>query len=303
MEIVGVLSNQIIMMFLLMAVGLILFKTKKLSLEGSRSIGNVLLYVVIPAVVIKAYLGEKTEGAVVDLVLSFALSLIGLAVAMLISSYCFKKDPIEKFGAAFSNAGFIGIPIVSVLYGDQAVFYVSAFVAFVNIFQWTYGVWVLTGDTKSVSIQSLVSNPFIISLMIGLGLWMTGITLPIPLHRCIESFANMNAPLAMLSLGTYLAQIPFKEVFSSQKSWLASGVRLVIIPIITLAIFSIIPIRNEMIKTALLIVAATPIGSNVAIFAQLYDGDYSQAVKDVCLSTLCCIVTLPVLMMIMQWVW
>ena len=303
MEIVGVLSNQIVMMFLLMTVGVFLFKTNKLNLEGSRSIGNILLYVVIPAVVIKAYLSEKTEDAIIALGLSFVLSLVALAVAMLVSSFCFKKYPIENFGAAFSNAGFIGIPIVSILYGDQAVFYVSAFVAFVNIFQWTYGVWVLTGNTKSVTIQNLISNPFIISLMIGLCIWMTGLSLPNPIHRCIESFANLNAPLAMLSLGTYLAQVPFKEVFLSRESWLATIVRLVIIPFITLIIFSIIPIQNEMLKTALLIVAATPIGSNVAIFAQLYDKDYSQAVKDVCLSTLCCIVTLPIMMMVIQLLW
>ena len=56
-----------------------------------------------------------------------------------------------------------------------------------------------------------------------------------------------------------------------------------------------LPAEYLMIKLAVLIVASAPVGSNVAIFAQLFDQDYSRSVKEVCLSTLACIITMPIL--------
>lgn len=46
--------------------------------------------------------------------------------------------------------------------------------------------------------------------------------------------------------------------------------------------------------------ASAPVGSNVAIFAQLYHKDYTRAVKEVCMSTLLCIIIMPVIIGIAQ---
>ena len=61
--------------------------------------------------------------------LAFVLSLAALLIAMIISHVVFQKHPIEDFGSSFSNAEFMGIPLVSAALGTEAVFYVSAFVA------------------------------------------------------------------------------------------------------------------------------------------------------------------------------
>lgn len=303
MEIITVLFNQILMMFLLMFLGVWLFRSGKLSLEGSKSLGNILLYLVIPAVVIKAYLAEMTAEKLQGLAISFGVSFLALGLAMLVSHLCFKKLPIENFGASFSNAGFIGIPLVSMLFGDEAVFYVSAFVALVNILQWTYGVFVMTGNTQAVSLKRLMLNPILLALAAGLVIFIFQIPLPGVITSCIQSVSGLNAPLAMFSLGTYLAQMPLKAVFTSKVSWLCTLVRLVLIPLLTLLLLGLIPIENVILKQTILIVAATPVGSNVAIFAQIHQQDYQQAVKDVCLSTLCSIVTLPVLLLLAGFIW
>ena len=70
--------------------------------------------------------------------------------------------------------------------------------------------------------------------------------------------------------------------------------RLIVIPLATAVILMLLP-GNEMLKMSVLIVAATPVGSNVAIFAQMENMDYTQAVKDICLSTILCIVTIPLI--------
>lgn len=303
MKLVSVLFQQIMIMYIFMFMGVILFKTKKLSLEGSKALGNILIYAVMPAVVIKAFLNEMTIERLKGLGIAFGFSLAALLLAMIVSWFFFKKRPIENFGASFSNAGFIGIPLVSALYGDEAVFYVSAFVALLNLLQWTYGVFVITQNKKAVSSKKILTNPILISLVAGLILFVCQIQVPVIVLSSIQGIAGLNAPLAMFSLGTYLAQVSWKEIIINRYAYLSSIVRLLVIPLLTLGILSFVPSAYSTMKMAILIVASTPIGSNVAIFAQIHNQDYKQAVRIVCLSTLCSIVTMPMIMMLAEIIW
>ena len=79
-----------------------------------------------------------------------------------------RKSAVREFGTAFSNAGFIGIPLVQMTLGSDAVFYVASYVALINIFQWTYGVLILTKDKSAVSAKKIVKNPILIALIIAL---------------------------------------------------------------------------------------------------------------------------------------
>lgn len=303
MKLVSILFQQITIMFIFMFIGVLLFKTKKLSMEGSKALGNILIYAVMPAVVIKAFLNEMTTERLKGLGIAFGFSLAALLLAMIVSQFFFKKRPIENFGASFSNAGFIGIPLVSALYGDEAVFYVSAFVALLNLLQWTYGVFVITKNKKAISLKKIFTNPILISLAVGLILFVCRIQMPMIVSSSIQGIASLNAPLAMFSLGTYLAQVSWKEIVTNRYAYLSSIVRLLVIPLLTLGILFFVPNTYQTMKMAILIVASTPIGSNVAIFAQIHNQDYKQAVRIVCLSTLCSILTLPMIMMLADIIW
>lgn len=303
MKLVSVLFQQIMIMYIFMFIGVILFKTKKLSLEGSKALGNILIYAVMPAVVIKAFLNEMTMERLKGLGIAFVFSFAVLLLAMVVSQFFFKKRPIENFGASFSNAGFIGIPLVSALYGDEAVFYVSAFVALLNLLQWTYGVFVITKNKKAISLKKILTNPILISLAAGLILFVCQIQVPVIIISSIQGIASLNAPLAMFSLGTYLAQVSWKEIFTNRYAYLGSVIRLLVVPLLTLGILSFVPSVYSTMKMAILIVASTPIGSNAAIFAQIHNQDYKQAVRIVCLSTLYSILTMPMIMMLAERVW
>jgi predicted permease len=126
-------------------------------------------------------------------------------------------------------------------------------------------------------------------------LFFLPITLPPTLTGMIKTLASMNGPLAMIVLGIYLAQIPLKSLFTEGVIYRCALVRLIIIPTLTIVLMMLFPAKYHIIKLTVLIAASAPVGSNVAIFAQLYNKDYTRAVKEVCLSTLLCIVTMPIL--------
>lgn len=303
MALMETLFTQITIMFFLMFLGGGLFKKGIISKEGAKSLGNILVYVIMPAVVLKAFFTQFTWHRLIGFVMAFAISLLALLLSMVFSALIFGKHPIENFGTSFSNAGFIGIPIVSVVFGDEAVFYASSFVALLNILQWTYGVFVLTGDKEQIALKKIVVNPVVLSLAVGVILFLIPVDVPNIVTSTVKYLAGMNAPVAMFSLGTYLAQLRMRDIFSDRVAYTSTLVRLVVIPLLTIALLTLIPRNYMLIRMSVLVVAATPVGSNVAIFAQIHNQNYTQAVKSVCLSTICSIATIPVIVWLAQWIW
>lgn len=136
METTRILLQQVLIMFLLAAVGFIAFRRGKISNEGSKTIGNLLIYVSLPAVIIKGFLVERTTERMIGLLVSMAAAAVILAVlCVFVARLCFKRDAIASFGAAFSNPGFLGIPLLTAILNDGAVFYIAPFIAFLNLLQ------------------------------------------------------------------------------------------------------------------------------------------------------------------------
>lgn len=269
MELLPILIQQLLIMVIFMAVGYFLYKTALVTTQGCKEFGSLLLYIILPAAIINSYCVERTPEKAKGLLLSFFAALAALLLAMLVSSLLFRKKKIERFGIAFSNAGFMGIPIVSAVLGAEAVFYISSFVALLNIFQWTYGVAIMTDSLDCIKGKKLLKNPILISMVVGLVLFSTQLPLPAVVTKSISSLAALNAPVAMIILGIYLAQTDLKSIFIHVWLYYTSAVRLLLIPILTGLLMLLFP-ADGTIKLAVLIAASAPIGSNVAVFAQIH---------------------------------
>lgn len=303
MDIAILLVKQNAVMLLYMLVGFFLYRSKLVDDTGSAQLGRIVLYVIMPAAIINSYIKDFSYDMLIGFTLSFVASFFALVLSVILSRLCFNKHPIEHFGTAFSNAGFIGIPLVQMTLGNDEVFYVASFVALLNIMQWTYGLIVLTGDRNRITVKSLATNPIVISLAVGLFLFCVPMKPPALITSALGTVASMNGPLAMIILGMYAAQLPLKDFFTSKLAYASTAIRLIAIPLATTALLSVIPSEYLMIKLTLLIAAAAPIGSNVAIFAQLTGSDYAQAVKDICLSTILCIITMPCVIAFANMIW
>lgn len=296
-----ILLKQICIMFLLIAVGDILMVKGLLSEQGGKDLGAILLRVVIPCVILKSYITEYSPERAKELAISAVLALVALLVAMAISYLVFgTRGRIENFGASFCNVGFIGIPLVQAVLGEGAVFYLASFIALLNILQWTYGVVIMAGDKEAIRAKTILTNPVLLSFLLGLLLFFLRIPVPQVIVSTLSSIANMNTSLAMIILGTYLAKMSWKEIFTVKSAYLCTLLRLILVPAATLLVLALVPgVKNE-IKQVILIAASTPVGSNIAIFAKQYDRDYQLSMVTVCLSTIFCIVTVPVFYMFVE---
>ena len=303
MDTVLTLVKQTVTMFLLAGVGFAMFKSGKITKEGSKSIGNILIYGSLPCVLISSFFIEKTQEHMIGLAISAALGFLLVLMSILVGKLCFREDAIAKFAAAFSNPGFFGIPLILASLGSGCVFYVAGFIACVNLGQWTYGVAVMTGQKGGFSFKRLVTAPFAIAIAIGLAIFLTGIEIPGILKNSITAIKELNTPLAMFTVGIYLAQTDLKNMFFKKSLYSISLVRLLMIPALAILLLWPLPASMLDMKIALFIAAACPVGSNIAVYAQLHNQDYAYSVETVIISTILAIVTMPIMVNLAQMVW
>lgn len=293
-----ILLQQTIIMFALMLLGLLLSRRGMITEQGSRDLSNVLLYAVIPCVILRSYMSEFSTEKLRAMGLSALIAVIAFAASIAVAYLtCGTRHRIENFAVAFGNAGFIGIPLVTAVFGPEAAFYVVSFSTFANLLQWTYGIVIISGKKETMNLRMVFVNPVFISMVIGIALFVLQPTLPTVVTGTIGYIADGSTVLAMIILGYYLSKVQLRGLFADVRLYLFSALRLLVVPAVTILVFLPFPFARGEITLITLIAAATPIASSTAIFAQKFDQDYRRAVSYVCLSTILSVATLPLVML------
>lgn len=305
-------------MLLMVVPGFILRKLKAVDKSALGALAVILLYVCQPFLTIKAFVLSAVEpsGAIaVNMLIMFGLAFAVHIIGFLFVKLIFHKSKDKlKTGAytvcsLFSNAGFIGIPFVELLTGnDTAVIYATVFMCAFNMLMWTLGVYIITGDIKMMKPLKGILNPAVIVLVIAVPLFFLP-SLNIfkkvyVLGEGIKYFGNATLPLSMLIVGIRMADIPFKELFTNLRLYLVAAVKLIFIPLLTLALM--LPLlltgalkeldpNNYIVLVIVMLTAISPAASSIAM-SERYLGDTDTAVKGFLLTTLLSIVTLPAIL-------
>lgn len=143
----------------------------------------------------------------------------------------------------------------------------------------------------------------IIAIAIGLLFFLTGLPVPGLIRQTVTHLANLNTPLAMFVTGVYLAQTKPAEMLHKPVFYRIALVKLLVIPLLTILILIPLPARYADLKRTLLIASACPTGTNIAVYAQLYDRDFGYAVETVTVTTLLSLVTLPLMVQLAERIW
>lgn len=296
-----ILFQQTVIMFLLMLLGFVLARAGMLTEQGSRDISNVLLYAVIPCVILRSYMTGFSMDKLYALGWSAVVAVIAFVVTIAVARLCYDtRRRIENFSVAFGNAGFIGIPLVTAVFGTEAAFYVVAFSTLLNLLQWTYGIVIISGKKETINLRMVFINPVFLSMTAGLLIFLFQPPLSSVVTGTIGYIADANTLLAMVVLGYYLSKVDLRGLFARRNLYIVSGLRLIVVPLLTVLAFLPFPFARGDVALITLVAAATPVASSTAIFAQKFGQDYRQAVTYVCLSTVLSIVTLPLVMLLAE---
>ncbi|MBO5099422.1 MAG: AEC family transporter [Clostridia bacterium] len=303
MELALTVAIQVLIIFILISIGFILTKSNKLNENGVKQLTDILLIIVTPCVIIQAYQKEFDVNYLKGLFMAAIASAIIHIIAVIVSYIFFKKEEslryrVSRFSSICSNCGFMAIPLLSAALGSDGVFYGSSYLVIFTLFYWTFGVYICTEDIKKcLSLKSILINPGVIGVIIGLVLFFTQIKLPYVLSESVSFMASLNTPLAMLILGSYLVKVDVKKAFKNTAMYFVCFVRLILIPLLAVFILSLLKIDPGVSK-AVLICAACPVATVTSLFATKYDLDSVYASETVAISTIISILTIPLIIII-----
>lgn len=304
MELAVITSKQVLELFILIAAGVLLYKTHVVKSEHKGVLSGILIDFVVPCMVVNSFMGKSIDNAGElgkAFLYSIILCIIGIAVTFL-TSLIVRKDirGVYNFAGSFSNAAYMGFPLISALFGDIGIMYASAYVTVFNILLWTVG-YMFFANVKSVKdiLRSIITCPPIISVAVGLIIYFGNIHITDVIAQPVGMAGAMNTPLSMMITGMTVAQTDVRNILKNVYLWLGVLVRLIIIPAVSIAVFYMLHISG-MTAMVCLILEACPVAAITTMLAVQYDKNQEYAAGLVVVSTLLSIVTLPLYAMLIQ---
>ena len=303
MDAILTVVSKVMVMLIMIVVGYLVTKRGMLTERGASEITSLLIQIVTPCLIVNSFLTSEDSLTAQELLLSVGTSALAIALSIGLSLCFFRKEPVERkkvlrFAVDFSNAGFMGLPLVEGIVGSKGVMYGSFFIVVFNIFCWTYGFRMMSGGQK-MSLKVLLFNPGIIGLVFALPIYFLDLHLPPVISEPVGFFAGLNTPLAMLIIGSYVAKVDINSFVSDKAVYKMAALRLLAAPGLFLLLLLLIRPEPELLVTSV-IQAACPVAANTVLFAVQYKCDSPLASKTVAVSTVLSILTIPLFTILAQ---
>ncbi|MZK55808.1 hypothetical protein GT484_08435 [Coprobacillus sp. BIOML-A1] len=296
-----VVFQTMLKLFLLLILGFVLFKCHIFDEYTNKKISALIVNVASPMLIISSIAGvEGSNKSIVFLMIGAGILMyIGFIILGKIINRIFpfpKKDwPVYECMVVFANTGFMGYPVLLDVFGQEAVFYASLIHMAFNFFVYTYAIMCLTkGDDSEFKLNfKQLLTPGIILIFVGIFIYLFDIQLPSVLMDTINSVGSLTAPLSMMMIGSSLAVYPIKDSFTDWRSYLFACVRLLIIPFVTMLICRLIHI-DPYYANITIITNAMPVGSMVLMLATQYNANVKIVTRNIVVSTLLSVITIPI---------
>ncbi|MDO4618538.1 MAG: AEC family transporter [Clostridia bacterium] len=295
-------GNNVLVLFVLIAVGFAANKLKILTDKSVKDMTEFVLYIVTPCVIINSYQREFDKEMLLGLGITVLASFLSFAANILITHLFVRdkdkrKEKTLRFGAVFSNCGYMSLPLQAAVLGDLGVFYGATYVAVFQIMLWTYGVIVMSGGANGISIKKVFINPGVISTVIGVLFFVCSIALPYAIHEPVKHLAALNTPIPMVIVGFHLAGASLK--IKGVSSYVSMFIRLIVSPALMILGLKAAGITG-VIMVACTIAASSPVAAATTMFSEKFGGDTSLSATMVSVTTIISIITMPLIVAFSQ---
>ena len=296
--------TQVIILLILIILGFCLAKTKVLSDAAIKGMTDMVLLLVTPCVIIKSFIRRFDSSVLKNLLISFVIAFLVHILFIVLSRILIKsenksREKVLRFGVIFSNCGYMSLPLQQALLGEDGVFYGASFVAVFNVFVWSYGILLMSGDKKYLQPKKLIINPGMTGLLIGLLIFFLSIPVPDVISEPISYMASLNTPLPMIIIGFHLANSSILAGIKNFGCLAAIFLKLFAFPGLTLLIMYLVGIRGTMLVSSVISCSA-PVAAITTMFSSKFNADTSLSVNMVSLSTVISLISMPILISIAQ---
>lgn len=300
------LISQMTSLFILILVGFGAAKLKMIDGRFSQQLSVFVINISSPCLIVSSVLGDISPDK------NLILPVLGIgcvtyaffvAVAMLLSRLMSKDRDMQGiygFMLTFGNVGFIGYPIVASIFGQYAIFYASLLNIPFTILAFSLGKKMIQGGQGSLDLNwKVFVSPAMIACYFSVLIVVFDIDwLPDLVVTPLTLLGNITVPAALLVIGTSMAQMDLRKIFSGKLVWGVSVLRLLVLPVVIFYLTRLMGFDDDIlgINTVL---AAMPVGTYGAMFCLQYGKDESVMVQGILISTLLSIISIPLITQIL----
>lgn len=315
-------------------IGFFLRKKNIITNDGKNALKAIVLKVSLPMMAFSAFMTDFSANEFQNNIGIFILTLVIYLLMLLVGYIFFIKKPKEDRGvlSIFTSIGqltFFSIPILTAVYSEDSVMMSANMMTLsFRLILYIYCFFVIArlsfnNDSIKKSIKTLLLNPIMITMFIGMFVWLSQTFMPtvdingvsysilridktIPsLYIFISACVKLTTPLAMIIIGCILGEAKFLEAFKDKIAWVCSILKTIIMPIVVLGIIVLLQILNIMsfneYEVAVLVIGfAAPLSAVVSTYCSTYNNNAQLASRVCLLSTLICVVTFPILFVIVK---
>ena len=316
----SLLLTQVAVLVLMIIPGFLLAKFGLMTKDAGKNISNLILYAAQAALIIAGFCAmNPSRDILLRMLAVFLLAALSHIIFYLIGRLIYgrteeKMKKILIFSTVFTNAGYMGIPLMTALFADtnpEVAIYGSVYVTAFNLFLWSLGAFLYTGDKKYISVRKMLINPATVATFFGLLIFFlsaipsvrdyviepiirnpNGIVSPL-----LSSLKSLVAPLSMIIIGLRLTSLQLGRALRDKYLYINIAVGLLIAPAIIFCVLKLLSVtgiyHDELTASVIMIAASAPAATATSMFAEKFDGDAVYAGLIVSLTSILCVVTMP----------
>ena len=290
---------------LILALGFLLGKLKLISEKTNRELTNLLLTVFMPASLFVAFPAEYDESAVSLFLSGLLAGVLVMLMLIIVAKIIFNKRWMtselsceSQFALVFNNATFLGYPIVVSTFGPNGILAYCGFIIAFNIALFSYGIWLFEQKISWKLLRSIVLNPNIIAVVLGMILFLIEFKLPSFITDAIGYVGGATTPLSIICIGFMLSQAKLKKVLVKWKLMFTALIQLILGPLITWGVLTLLQFPIEVVQVCTLI-QALPTATSLGLFAVKYGGNEAESSELVTISTIFSMATMPLMVFLL----
>jgi len=295
-------ANSLVALGLCLIIGYVCRRKRMLNDVHVSGFSELLVKVTLPCTVFVSFMRPFSRELLVESLLTFVIT----GIIYILSGYLglglmklTKATPGAsqswRFGIGFPNVAFMGIPVIMAVFGEDGMIYVSMAIASFNVLAFTHGMRMFENAPKDLNLKKLLTNaPVLIVVVVGFMFFVTGLRLPFAFENGIALIGGMTTPISMIIIGAILARQRLKDSLMDFKVLPSVAMRLLVVPLVSFFVLRLF-ISNVLMLNVIVTLVGMPVAAMTAIFAEQYDADALAGAKFVVVSTILCVVTVPVI--------
>jgi predicted permease len=301
-------ATLVLPLFAVILLGYVLRKTGFLSAAAVGEFNKFIYYIALPVTIIIEMFNVQVKDATrLDLLIGYPLIVILTAsVALLLTA---KIGPARR--GAFAqisyrgNLAYFGLPIVSMAIGPASLGYVAVIIGVGLIINTTLSIVLLTLNSQSARpvsfrghILSIIRNPLIISVAVGLAASLGGLKLPPVMTQTLGLIGQTSLPVVLIVVGFSLSFNGMRRGLGL--NLLGALLKLIIMPLIAVAVVTGIFGERGMARDVVVLMSAMPSAAIAQSFARQFGADEALTAASISLNNVLCMITVPIWILLLQ---